>query len=152
MVFLAWVAEGSSQVMSATLPVSGGSWSTPLATPAVTSVAPALGVYVDPSTLGALKAGLYLAWNTGSGLDYADWDDGWSAAVPIPGLPIPPGPLTPALVSTAITMPGCTLTYYDFSVVYDYTAASTYQGIDYLTLSTDVAGKCVPPCRGLTCT
>jgi hypothetical protein len=32
-------------------------------------------------------------------MDYADWDDGWATAVPIPGLPTPPGPLTPAVVS-----------------------------------------------------
>jgi hypothetical protein len=108
--FLAWVAEGSSQVMYATLPLSGGSWSQIAATPAITSVAPTMGVYTNSSGGGAWKAGLYLVWASGGQMDYADWDDGWGASVHIPGLPIPPGPLTPALVSV-ITAPSFSLVY-----------------------------------------
>lgn len=151
-VFLAWVAAGSSQVMSASMPVSGGTWSALAATPAVTTVAPALGVFVNAGTTDGPAPGLYLAWTSGGSIDYADWDDGWSAAVPVPGLPKPPGPLSPALVDTAMLVtPGCTKTVNAFTVLYDYTASPTYQGIDYVTLSEGVSGGCVPPCHGTAC-
>jgi hypothetical protein len=126
--FLAWVAAGSSQVVYATLPLSGGFWSQIAATPAVTIAPPALGVYTDPSGGGAWNTGLYLVWASGGEMDYADWDDGWGAAVRIPGLPIPPGPLTPALVSVS--------TASSFSLVYAAPASGeSYEDIYVYQLS-----------------
>jgi hypothetical protein len=144
--YLAWIAAGSSQVMYATMPLSTGTWSASAeVTGALSSVAPAWGIFANP------PASLYMAWTTAGGsIDYADWDDGWSAPVPISGLPVPPGPLSPALVSIITTGNG---TGYSLSVVY----AAPVSGESYSDVYVhEMLDKYYPPppphCHGTTCT
>jgi hypothetical protein len=91
--FLAWVDPSHSvHIESAALPLSasGVDWISQPAPSAVTSVAPALGIgfYGDVPWKGGTD--LFVAWNTGSAIELADWAT--TAWMPFPG-PIPPGPL-----------------------------------------------------------
>jgi hypothetical protein len=149
--FLEWVQEGTAEVMYATLPLSGGEWSAAKATPAsVVTAVPALGVYAQQGDGAGMNTGLYMTWPIGGGMMYSDWDDGWSAAVPIPGLPIPPGPLTPALVfiTTTTTSDGglCTLTTFAFSLAYTAgVSGQAYDDIYFHTLDQSIIHGCQTP-------
>jgi hypothetical protein len=125
--YLAWVTEYNTiQVEQATLPLSssGATWTTLPAPPALTSVAPALAFI--PSVLPKLPGNLYVAWNTGSTIDFAYWNDvewiSWT-----PPFPIPPGPLedfTPAMNFYAIG--DCPVVGY-FNVAYTLGGANAGQ-------------------------
>lgn len=98
--YLAWVTKYNTiQVEEATLPLpsSGATWTTMPAPSALTSVAPAL-AFIG-SVLPKISGNLYVAWNTGSTIDFEFWNGSeWFAWTP--PLPIPPGPLenlTPAM-------------------------------------------------------
>jgi hypothetical protein len=145
-VVLAWLQGKSEspcgglqcyQVMYATLPTSGGHWSSIAPSVAVSAVAPALGVYRAVGSLGAtMTTGLYMAWYVPGGVDYSEWDAGsWGATVPVPGLPIPPGPLTPALDFSVSIPPGAcgSVTTYEFALV--YAAPASGESYDDLYLS-----------------
>lgn len=98
--YLAWVTEYNTiQVEHATLPLSssGATWTTMPAPAALTSVAPSL-AFIG-SVLPKVPERLYVAWNTGSAIDFESWNGSeWFSFTP--PLPIPPGPLenfTPAM-------------------------------------------------------
>jgi hypothetical protein len=98
--YLAWVTEYDTiQVEKATLPLpsSGATWTTMPAPAALTSVAPAL-AFIG-SVLPKVTGNLYVAWNTGSTIDFEYWSGSeWVSWTP--PFPIPPGPLenfTPAM-------------------------------------------------------
>lgn len=98
--YLAWVTKYKTiQVEHATLPLpsTGATWTTLAAPSALTSVAP--GLAFIGSALPKVPVRLYIAWNTGSTIDFESWNgSGWSPWTP--PLPIPPGPLenfTPAM-------------------------------------------------------
>jgi hypothetical protein len=107
--YVAWVAAGSGplgEVTYSILPLSGGDWSSPVSLPgALTSVAPALQVNVDPKT----SPSLILAWTAGSPqigytINFLGWNGADADWIPWnPPIPIPPGPLdnySPALSMT----------------------------------------------------
>jgi hypothetical protein len=96
--YLAWVTEYNTiQVKHATLPLSssGATWTTLPAPAALTSVAPSL-AFIG-SAFPKVPESLYVAWNTGSTIDFEYWSGSeWFSFTP--SLPIPPGPLfTPAM-------------------------------------------------------
>jgi hypothetical protein len=98
--YLAWVTKYNTiQVEEATLPLSssGATWTTLPAPAALTSVAPALAFI--PSVTPKITGNLYVAWNTGSTIDFQFWN-GYEWISWTPPIPIPPGPLenlTPAI-------------------------------------------------------
>jgi hypothetical protein len=92
--FLAWVDQTNHihiENAALPLPATGGTWISQPAPSATTSVAPALGIgfYVsEPWKTNGYD--LFVAWNTGSVIELADWaTTAWN---PFPG-PVPPGPL-----------------------------------------------------------
>jgi hypothetical protein len=126
--FLAWLNEGTNQLMYATSPSSSISWpatGTQVGTTtwsAQTGAAPAFGIYVSEIVKTPNPAGLYIGWTTESGtitIDYSHWNgSGWNAPAAMP----PPSPdlvtnTTPALVSYAIA-PECEVSNYYFDVAY----------------------------------
>jgi len=144
--FLAWLVAPWN-VNYATYPLSGHSWSPIAATPAVTGVPPALGVYTYGSAL-------YLAWTGASEIYYSKWNGaGWNPAVgATPSAPL--AQLTPALVSNSAIVAVCPNPVVDntFSVVYASPSSSgEYNDLYIQTLpgfSTTV-GKCT--CHGTSC-
>jgi hypothetical protein len=123
---VAWVAEGTTQIDYATMPLSSGSWTDqgPVSGSgwsAQSPVPPALAVYIVPSLKPELPSsgGLYMAWTTPmvaqqNAIDVALGQWNGSAVEWNPPIPIPPGPLTvltPALTSYSVSG-NCEPTYY----------------------------------------
>lgn len=145
--YLAWAQSGSNELMSASLSLSGGSWSSAQSIGATSSVAPSLGVFNAPPSA---ESGLYVAYASAGDVSLATYNAAsgfWS-----PG-PIPPGPLatvfSPALFSVGSPCsPGLVGATYSFDVF--YTATGTEGRIDYEHLLTGgkcYAQKCNEPCQ-----
>jgi hypothetical protein len=125
---VAWVAEGTTQIEYATMPLSTGVWTNqgPVSGSgwsAQSPVPPALAVYIVPSIKTGVPSsgGLYIAWTTPmvaqqNAIDVALGQWNGSAVEWNPPVPIPPGPLTvltPALTSYSVSGAGsCDPTYY----------------------------------------
>ena len=112
-------ADNTIQVEHTHLPLSssGGSWTQLNSPAATTTVAPALGQGFIGSVPWKAGTELFMAWNTGSTIDFAWWDGTDWISWP-PPLPIPPGPLenySPAL--NDYSEGSCAATY-SFNVAY----------------------------------
>jgi hypothetical protein len=147
--YLAWVEEGSNQIEYATLPLSGGRWSSAnQVAGAQTDVAPALGVFDAPATP---PGGLYLAWTTAADqLSYASFNG--SSASFNPPVPIPPGPLatssTPALISFApASCPVGDVGGADYVFSIFFAATNIY----FEDLESYQISPCKPSCTGIGC-
>jgi hypothetical protein len=152
---LAWVAEGTTQVEYATMPL-GGSWTAPAAVSGVgwkaeSPVPPALAVFTVPSIKTGLPStgGLYIAWTTPmvaqqNAIDVALGQLSGSAVEWNPPIPIPPGPLTvltPALASYSVSgTASCDPTYYYLYLGYTALNGELY---DY-----EIGSGSTPPVKG----
>lgn len=155
--YAAWLEKGTSNVMYASLPITGGSWSTPAqvegtadgtAWKAQTSVAPALGVSTVPAHIG-----LFLAWTapaTTSGeytIQYSYFTgSGWGQPIPI-AVPTGASPanVTPALLGYTINYTSSN--YFSFNAAYTLTNGE----IEWTVLQADTIVRKPLPCGCPTC-
>ena len=152
--FLAWLQEGTNQLMYATAPLSsiawpasgisvgGTTWS------AQSGAAPGFGVYVSELVKTPNPAGLYIGWTTGTGaiaIDYSQWNgSGWNAPAAMPA----PRPdlvtnTAQALVSYSVA-PECEVSNYYFDVAYQ----NGGDDIIWTQLIDDAVVPCLKCCPG----
>jgi hypothetical protein len=141
---LAWVEEGTQNVMYASFPLPAGTWSVASQVKsstwtAQTSVAPGFGISPVPS-----HTGLYLGWTAASGSGFIIYYSQFNGSYWNPPIPIPPGPLSenlsPALVGYVGGSTNC-----GFSSVYSFDLAYTTAGedIEWSNLQSDtIFHKC----------
>jgi hypothetical protein len=142
---LAWVEEGTENVMYASYPLPSGPWSPATQVSgsnwtAQTSVAPAFGISPVPT-----DAGLYLGWTaptTTAGefqLYYSEFEGTyWNGPLPIPPGPLAVANLSPALVgySQIPQQEECgSVSVYSFDVAY----TTTGEDIEFLTLQSRIS-------------